>query len=402
MTARRRVVITGMGAVHGFGWTVHALRDGLRSGRSAIGTPQEIDLSGHRTSVVSEVPAPPGYVRLDPGLSRADSFAVVAATEAWCQAGLPEADAAGVILGGSTAAMAECEHFFGRLLGVRPGHPRIALLASQQINGPGDAVARKLGARGPVMSVSSACSSGGLAIQAALDELRTGAVDVILAGGSDALCHLTHAGFNALRSVDPRPCRPFRSERAGLNIGEGAGVLVLETADHASRRGARPLAELLGAGSTCDAHHMTAPHPKGRGAAAAIRNALADAGVEPERVDFVNAHGTGTPLNDAAEARALAEVFAGLSEPPVTATKGALGHLLGSSGAIEAIATVLCLCDGEVYPTPGAEPADPDLGVDLVIGAPRPLTRPGVAVSTSFAFGGANAALVLAALEKPS
>jgi 3-oxoacyl-[acyl-carrier-protein] synthase II len=198
--------------------------------------------------------------------------------------------------------------------------------------------------------------------------------------------------------VDERPCRPFRANRQGLSIGEGAGAMVLESLEHAGRRGARPLAEVLGWGASCDAHHMTAPHPEGTGAAAAIRAALADAGVAPEAVGFVNAHGTGTPHNDVSEARALAAVF-GERAPrlAVTANKGAVGHLLGSSGAIEAVATVLALVHGAVQPTAGDGEPDPDLGVDLVQGTPRPLPPHAVAISTSFAFGGANAAVVLAA-----
>jgi 3-oxoacyl-[acyl-carrier-protein] synthase II len=299
--------------------------------------------------------------------------------------------------------MAECEDFVGRLLGVRAGRPRLAQLAAQQVNAPGDALARRLGVCGPVVTVSSACASGGLALGLAFEALLAGEVEVALAGGADALCQLTYAGFNALRSVDPGPCRPFRADREGLNLGEGAGVLILETLEHARARDATILAELAGCGASCDAHHMTAPDPEGGGAAAAIRAALAAAGLEPAAVSFVNAHGTGTPHNDAAEARALGTVFGERSRSlPVTSSKGSIGHLLGSSGAVEAVATVLALLDGAVQPTPGAEPADSELGVDLVVGEPRPIPPDSVGVSTSFAFGGANAAVVLAAAVRLS
>ena len=397
-----RIVVTGLGAVSPFGWRLEDLRAGLREGLSTIGRPRRFVTTGHRTRLAAEVPEPPAEIaarRPDwPRLALADRFAVVAAGDAIAAAGLaPPLGRAGLFFGGSTAGMAECEELVARLLGAAPGRPRIALAASQQINAPGDAAARALGITGPVATCSSACASGTLAIGAACDALRAGEVGLAVAGGSDALCQLTYAGFNALRSVDGAACRPFRADRAGLSLGEGAGALVLETAEHAAARRARPLAELLGAGASCDAHHMTAPDPSGAGAAAAIRAALADARLEPAAVDFVNTHGTATPHNDEAEAKALEAVFGTrTTRLPVTSVKGAIGHLLGSAGALEAVATVLALLDRAVQPTAGAEPADPALGVDLVVGAPRPLPPHAVGLSTSLAFGGANAAVVLA------
>ena len=239
-----------------------------------------------------------------------------------------------------------------------------------------------------------------MAIGSALRALRRGDVDVALAGGSDALCQLTYGGFNSLRSVDELPSRPFRTDRMGLSLGEGAGVLVLEGAAHAARRGAAVVAVLSGEASTCDAHHMTAPQSEGTGAAAAIRLALADAGAAPGDVDFINAHGTGTPLNDAAEAAALRSVFGERARSiPLTSTKALIGHLLGSAGAVEAVVTIFCLLHREVHPMPDAGAADPELGLDLVIGVPRPLSRARCAISTSLAFGGANAALVFTRKE---
>lgn len=403
-----RVVVTGLGAVTPFGWGVAPLRAGLRAGATALAPSRHFDTSRHRTRVAGEVPPPPagvgdGFAGWD-HLSRADQFALAAAREACGQAGLdPTAGEVAVLFGGSTGGMLECEHYVARLVSAEPGRPRLALVASQQINSPGDAVARAFRTRGPVATLSSACASGGLALGAALDAIRSGEATAALAGGADELCHLTYAGFNALRSVDQQPCRPFRADRAGLSIGEGGAVLVLETLDRALARGARPLAELVGWGASCDAHHMTAPHPEGVGAAAAITAALTDAGRDPSAVTFVNAHGTGTLHNDSAEARALVSLFAHRARSlPVTATKAAVGHLLGSSGAIEALATVLALLDGAVQPTPGEEPADPDLGVDLVIGQPRSLEGADVGLSTSFAFGGANAALLIAAWSEHS
>lgn len=400
---RRRAVITGLGAVSAWGWGVALLREGLRSGRTGIGPFQRFDHRRHRTHVAGEVPPgpPPSFARGPrwPRLSLADRFAVFAAREALAQAGLEgrlDERLAGVFFASSTGGMLESERYFTEL--VRPGaRPPLGLMSSQQINGPGDAVARDLRVTGPVQTLSSACASGALALEAALAAIRTGEVDLALAGGSDSLCEITYSGFNALRAVDEAPCRPFREGRAGMSIGEGAGVLVLESLEHARARGATPLAELRGSGASCDASHMTAPHPEGAGAALALARAFADASLDPSEVGFINAHGTGTPLNDAAEFAAFKCAFgARASEVPLTSTKGVVGHLLGSSGAIEAIATVLGLRDGEVHPTPGGGRVDPAIGARLVLDTPQAVPDARAAVSTSLAFGGSNVALVLA------
>jgi 3-oxoacyl-[acyl-carrier-protein] synthase II len=396
------VAITGLGAVSGWGWGQDRLWSGLRAGACAVGPPQRFDVKGHRTRLASEVPPPESIpdslLSSWRHLSQADRFAVMAALEACRQGALTASEmaGAGVFFGSSTAAMAEGEEFYARLLGHRPGRPDLRLVASQQLNGPGDEVARWLQTSGPVSTVSSACAAAGLAIGSALRALRAGEVEVAVAGGADSLCQMTYAGFNSLRAVDEVPCRPFRVDRGGLNLGEGAGVLVLESVERARRRGAPILGLLAGAGASCDAHHMTAPHPEGSGAARAMIAALADAGREAAAISFVNTHGTGTPLNDSAEALALKAVFGPRAgRVPITSTKGAVGHLLGSSGGLEAVATVLCFHHGEIHPTPGEAPADPSLEVDLVLGQPRALAAGGLALSTSLAFGGANAALVI-------
>lgn len=392
------IVVTGVGAVTAFGWGAEPLWDGLRRGEAVIGPIRRFDASRHRTHLAAEVSlagAPPAASRR---ASLADRFAVASAREAVAGAGLDLAacrDRTGIFFGSSTGGMLESEWYFEALVRKGPRRARPGLLASQQFNGPGDAVARDLGSSGPVETVSSACASGAMALGAALRALRRGDVEVALAGGSDSLCQLTYAGFNSLRSVDEAPSRPFRKDRTGLSLGEGAGALVLETAENAGRRGARPLAIFAGESSTCDAQHMTAPHHEGRGAREAISGALADALVQAAEVDFINAHGTGTPLNDAAEAAAIKAVFGDRAGAiPVTSTKALIGHLLGSAGAVEAVVTVLCLARREVHPMPSGGELDPDLGLDLVIGAPRRLGRAECAVSTSLAFGGANAALV--------
>lgn len=408
----RRVAVSGVGAVSGLGWGVAPLWEGLRAGRTAIGDFRRFDHARHRTHLAAEAGDPPSdppnallaELARDPRwrrLSLADRFAVFAAAEALQQAGLDvprlrDSAEMGVYFGSSTGGMLESERFFDAFLRGRWRSARLRDLVSQQVNAPGDAVARWLGVTGPVRTLSSACSSGALALGAALEAVRSGEVDLALAGGSDSLCQLTYAGFNALRAVDEVPCRPFRAGREGMSFGEGSAVLVLEPLERVLERGATPLAELAGAGSACDAHHMTAPDPSGEGAAAAIEAALRDAGLPPEEVGFVNAHGTGTPLNDAAEYRALQRVFGERAgEIPLTATKALLGHLLGSAGAIEAVATVLCLRERELHPVPACpHGADPELPVALVVDRPLPLPEVRAAVSTSLAFGGSNAALV--------
>lgn len=392
------IAVTGLGAVTPFGWGIERLWDGTRSGVAAVRPLARFDGTRHRTKLAAEVPLGEDPDPITRHLSLADRFAVAAAREAVSSARL-DLDACrertGVFFGSSAGGMLEGEWFFEAHIRRGTRHARRGLVASQQFNGPGDAIARAMGVFGQVETVSSACASAAMAIGAALHALRRGDVDVAFAGGSDALCQLTYAGFNALRSVDEGPSRPFRKDRMGLSLGEGAGVLVLESVARAKARGVTPIAILAGEASTCDASHMTAPQPDGAGASDAIRLALADAGVGAGDVDFVNAHGTGTPLNDASEAAALRSVFGErVRSLPVTSTKSLIGHLLGSAGAVEAVCTVLGLARSEVHPMPDNGERDPELGLDLVLGVPRPLARAGCAVSTSLAFGGANAALV--------
>jgi len=395
------VVITGYGVVSALGWGVRPFADGLMAARTAIGPFDRFDAGRQRTHLAAQVPAPAPRLPLSAAAARrlswADRFALAAAAEAVRHADLNvkrQPQRVGVFFGSSTGGMLEAESLYD---GMRddPRHVRVSTIASQTPAGPAEAVARHLGVMGPVETISSACASAAIAIGCALAALREGSVDVALAGGADSLCRVTYAGFNSLRAVDPDACRPFRASRAGLSLGEGSGVLVLERAAHAEGRGARPRALLLGAGVSCDAHHMTTPEPEGGGAARALCAALADAGIAAAEVDFVNAHGTATPHNDESEARALRRVFGErAARLPVTSTKSIIGHLLGSAGAVEAVATLLSLDSGWVHAMPGPELADPALGIDAVIAAPRRIAGARVAVSANLGFGGANAALV--------
>jgi 3-oxoacyl-[acyl-carrier-protein] synthase II len=400
MGSSEHIAIVGIGAVSPFGWGIPSLLEGLYGGRTAIGPIDRFDASRHRTHLAAQVPAAPASLRFPRRTSLADRYALAAAREAIARAGLAAeamGPACGVFFGSSTGGLLESEEWFERFPG---GRARDSLLAAQQFSAPGDAVARALRVSGPVETISAACASGAMAIGRALDALRSGEVTLALAGGSDSLCRLTYAGFNALRSVDEAACRPFRRDRTGLSLGEGAAVLVLEPLDRARERGATPLAILAGAGESCDAHHMTAPDPAGNGAERAIRAALASGGIGPEAIAFVNAHGTGTPHNDASEAAALHAVFGDRGRTiPVTSTKSLVGHLLGSAGALEAVATAIDLENRTVHPMPVGGEADPSLDLDLVLGSPRAVPSATHALSTNLAFGGANAALVLARAE---
>jgi len=387
-----RVVVTGLGAVSSLGVGVDRHWQQALGGRAGIGPLGLFSTASHRTAIAAEVPAD---AVLTPGrnLSRTERFACTAAAEAVRSAPrqVLQSPRAGVFFGSSTGALFEAEQFLAELLQHREG--RLAPLAAQQNDGPGTAVARTLAVQGPVVTFSTACTSANVALAAALDALQSGEVDLAVAGGADELCETTYAGFNSLRAVDARPTRPFRQSRAGLSLGEGAGVLLLETLDHARKRGAAILCELAGAGLSCDAHHVSAPDPVG--AAAAIGNALQAARLAPDAVTFVNAHGTGTPHNDDAESKAMHAVFGARSAHiPVTSTKSLVGHLLGAAGGIEAVFTVLSIVHRLVPPTAGDEAADPALGLDVVTEQARALPAQNVGLSTNLAFGGNNAVVL--------
>jgi 3-oxoacyl-(acyl-carrier-protein) synthase len=408
-TPHRRVVVTGLGAVSAAGWGVTPLREALRSGCTAIGPFDRFNHAAQRTHIAGQVPPTARATGVGRSarwnrLSNSDRFALFSACEAAAQAGfsLPiDGRGAGVFFGSSTGGLIETERYFEELVRHPGSRPRRALLASHLLGTPAETVARHLGVHGPVETVSSACASGGLAIEQAFRAVRGSEVDIALAGGADCLCLTTYSGFNSLRAVDERPCRPFRADRAGMSLGEGGAVLVLEALEHARARGARPLAEILGAGSTCDADHMTAPHAEGQWAALAVERAIADAGLEPEAIDFVNAHGTGTPLNDTAECAGLRRVFGERTRSiPIEATKSVVGHLLGAAGVIAAVSAVLGLLDREVHPTPGGGEIDPACSVDLVLDGPRSIPGMRTALSASLGFGGANAAAVWSRWEQ--
>jgi 3-oxoacyl-[acyl-carrier-protein] synthase II len=361
-----------------------AFWSGLLGGGDAL-TPIERfrtdDLRVGRGGEIKKVPAVAAGIR-----SRAAALLVAAAADLRRRARLGAApERIAVVVGTALGGVEELER------ALEGDHtPRRALDALY--DGPGHALAEWLGARGPVLTVSAACASGATALGLGADLLREGAADLVVAGGYDILCRFVLRGFDVLRSLTRERVRPFDRRRSGLLLGEAAGLVLL--ARERDVRGPR-LGRLLGHGSASDASHVAAPDPEGRGLEAAIRAALSAAGVAAVDLDFVSAHGTGTPLNDRIETAVLRRVL-GPHAPavPVNSIKGALGHTMGAAAALEAIMCLLAAREGLIPPTAGFEEPDPACDLDYVPGGPR-AARPRLMLSTSLGFGGCNAALVL-------
>ena len=398
----RQVVVTGLGTVNALGSSVAEFAAALRAGTSAIGPLMLFDTTGYRSRIAAEVTddaPPPGIpASLRRRLSRSDVFALRATAEALADSGVAGTTAPeriGLAFGGTTGGMLRAEECLRARTEGRIGRYRPDPIIGSPISASADVVASAFGIAGPRLSLSTACSSSANALGVALDWLRLGRVDAVVTGGTESLCRMTFAGFNALHALSLEPCRPFDRSRSGLSLGEGAAILILESAERAARRGARVHAELIAYGSSADAHHLTAPHPNGRGAVLAMRRALAGAGLRAEEIDYINAHGTGTPLNDAVEAGAIRTVFGdATARLAVSSTKGAVGHTLGAAGAIEALATILALRDGFLPPTVNLEEADPAWDLDLVPRRSR-AASPRYALSNSYGFGGNNTSVVL-------
>lgn len=404
-----RVVVTGLGTLNAVARSAPEFAGALREGRCGIGPFSVFDPSAFRTQIAAEVkdfnprdhiPRPYPVKRM----SRADLLGFAAALEALKDAGLdplpPDlAEETGVVIGGGGGGLLEGERFYGDYLRTGGRLARFSALSAVYCASSADRIATLLGLWGPKTSFMTACSSGATAIGYARDLIRRGSAPVIIAGGTEPLCRITYAAFNALQAVDPEPCKPFAGNRAGLSLGEAAGVLVLESLGHARARGARIYAEVLGYGVTCDSHHMTAPDPEASGAVRSMREALRDAGVSPERVDYVNAHGTATPANDVMESRAIRHVFGDRAgRIPVSSTKSMTGHTLGASGALEAVASVLAIRHRFIPPTIHCTVPDPECDLDYVTEGAREEDL-SVVLSNSFAFGGNNTSLVIGRFE---
>ncbi len=397
------VVVTGMGAITPLGADVAALTEGLLAARSGVRVLHEPEFAELPARLAATVDVTGRLERVEARtLDRVQQLALIAAREAWADAGAPDvaperlAVVVGSGIGGALTILGQ--HDVLREKGPRRVSPH--LIPMLMPNGPAATVGLELGARAGVHTPVSACASGAEALAYALDILRSGRADVVVCGGSEACVHpLPLAGFAQMRALSTRhdapeaASRPYDKGRDGFVLGEGAGILVLETEEHARARGARIHGRLAGAGIASDAHHVTAPDPSGDGAARSITSALRDAGLSPEDIGHINAHATSTPLGDIAEARAFAKALGG-HRPPVTATKSCTGHLLGAAGAVEAIATVIALRDSLVPPIRNLDDLDDQADVDAVRVVPRKVEH-SAALSTSFGFGGHDISLVL-------
>jgi 3-oxoacyl-[acyl-carrier-protein] synthase II len=414
MAMARRVVITGLGTVNPLAGDVPGFWDGLCNGRSGIGPIERFDVSEFKVRFGGEVKGFDPESELDPKtarrMDRFSQFAVAAAIQAVEDSGVLMAREDpyrwGVALGCGIGGLATFEEGHGRLLNAGPGRISPFVIPRMMPNAGPANIAINLGLRGPTVAIASACASSGDAIGAAFRAIRWGDADAMLAGGAEAaITPIGLGGFIAARSLSLRndspqtASRPFDRDRDGFVLAEGAGLVVLESLDHARQRGANIYAELLGYGCTNDAFSITAPHPDGDGAARAIALALEDARVAPANVDYINAHATSTPLGDLAEVRAIKRVFGSSAHSiPVSSTKSMTGHLCAASGAIELIAITLAVRDGVVPPTINYETPDPACDLDFVPNTAREI-RVRHALSTSFGFGGHNCCLVVGPLS---
>ena len=398
-----RVVITGMGAISALGIGADALWNGLREGHSGIAPLRHADAARLRVKVAAQVPAnydPAANIdeRVLPQLDRTVSFALHAAQEAITQSGLVFDKSIGArsatIIGTGVGGENSHDEQSKRLYAENASRVHPLSIVRVMANASASQISIAHGLRGPTFVVTSACASANHAISQAAQMIRFGMADVAITGGTDAcLSYSVLRAWEAMRVLADDTCRPFSINRRGLVIGEGAGVFVLESLEHAQARGATILAELAGSGMTADATDIVSPSAEG--AAAAMMQALADAGLAPEEVDYINAHGTGTQANDATETRAIRQAFGAHADKlVVSSTKSMHGHAMGASGALELVAVVNAIRHGIVPPTANFDQADPACDLDIVPNVARKMPVR-AALSNSFAFGGLNAVLAI-------
>lgn len=407
---RRRVVITGMGTINPLASDVASYWRGLLAGRSGIGPITLFDTAAFRVKFAGQVrdfnPESVVDAKTVRRLDRFSQFAVWAAVQAVQDSGLEVAREdpyrCGVIIGSGVGGIGEFEEQQRRFLKGGPGKVSPFVIPKMIANAAAGNVSIHFGFTGPNTAVATACASAANAVYDACRLIRYDEADVVLAGGTEAgITEMGLSGFIAMRALSERndspeeASRPFDRDRDGFVLSEGAGVVVLEELEHARRRGAPIYAELLGCGTTADAHHLTAPHPEGAGAARAMELALRDARLNPTDIGYINAHGTSTPQGDEAETRAIKRVFGPHAyKLAVSSTKSMIGHLLGASGGVELIATVLTLQQGVIHPTINYHTPDPACDLDYVPNQPRE-TRVQYALSNSFGFGGHNCCLAV-------
>jgi 3-oxoacyl-[acyl-carrier-protein] synthase II len=410
----RRVVVTGLGTVNCLSCDVSAYWQGLCSGKSGVGLIDLFDTSAFKTKFAGQVknwdPTPALDTKTARRLDRFAQFGVVASIHAVKDSGLDfsreDPYRCGTIFASGIGGLAEFEEQHARFLKGGPSRISPFVIPKMIANSAAGSISIHFGLRGPNTAISTACASSAHALGDALNTIRWDYADVIVAGGAEAgITPMGMGGFNqagalSVRNDDPQGAsRPWDKDRDGFVHSEGAGALVLEEYERAKKRGATIYAELLGVGNTSDAYHITAPHPDGEGAAMAMRVALKDAKTNPEDVQYVNAHGTSTPLGDVAETRAIKTLFGPHAKKlAISSTKSMVGHLLGASGAVEMIATVLSIQRNVIHPTINYCTPDPDCDLDYVPNRARE-TRVRRAISNSFGFGGHNCCLVAGAVN---
>jgi 3-oxoacyl-[acyl-carrier-protein] synthase II len=410
----RRVVITGMGALTPLGNDRETYWKGLLAGRSGIGKIEQFDTTAFKVHFGGEVRDFHPEKLLDTKtvrhLDRFAQFAMIASIEAVHDCGLDftkeDPYRCGVIIGSGIGGLNEFEEQHTRHMQSGPGRLSPYVIPKLMLNAAAGNVSIHFGLAGPNTGVATACASAANAMADALRSIQWGYTDVMVTGGAESsITAMGLGGFVAARALSNRnddpaaASRPFDKDRDGFVLAEGAGILVFEELEHAKRRNARIYAEVLGAGATGDAHHITAPHPCGQGAATAMKFALKDAKLNPDDIQYINAHGTSTPLGDEAETKAMKTVLgAHARKVAVSSTKSMIGHTLGASGGVELIATAMSIYRGVIHPTINYQTPDPECDLDYVPNTARE-TRVRRAMSNSFGFGGHNCCLIIGALE---
>ncbi len=406
---RRRVVVTGLGALTPIGNNIAEYWEGLISGRNGIAPVTLFDASQHASRIAGEVKGFDPNAFLDrkesKRMDRFTQFAVIASVQALSDSQLIinelNADQVGIIIGTGVGGLRVMEEQQEIYLSKGPSRCSPFMVPTMIANMAAGMTAIHVGARGPNSCTVTACAAGSNAIGDAFRLIQYGYADVMFCGGTEAaVTPLSMAAFASMKALSTRneepskASRPFSIDRDGFVMGEGSGILLLEELEHALARGAKIYAEIAGYGTTCDAYHMTSPIPDGRGAARAIELALKDAQLNPQDINYINAHGTSTPLNDSIETKAIKKAFGSHAKAiAISSTKSMTGHLLGGSGGIEAVATVLAVCRGQIPPTINLDNPDPECDLDYVPDISR-TQQVGAAVSNSFGFGGHNASLV--------
>ncbi len=395
----KRVVITGLGVVCPIGNNISQFEAGLIQGKSGISKNRKQDTEGYISSLLGQVedfelPEQLASLRKE-SISDVEEYVLAATIEAWGHADLnpsdDELDRIGVLLGSGGSISCVEEFFAEKIDAGRRGKSR---LMNANPDAAGGFISHYFNLKGPKTSIMTACSSGATAIGYAADLIRAGMADAMVTGGVESLSTVTLSGFNSLGALASGNIKPFDKNRDGIILGEGAGILILEDYDLAIKRGANIIAELVGYGFTSDAHHITAPHPTGAGMVKAMQHALQEAELTPERISYINVHGTGTELNDKSETAAIKEVFGNHSgDLCVSSTKSMIGHTLSAAGAIEAVATCLALQGQFVPPTINYESIDEECDLDVVPNQSRNLDMH-FAMSNSLAFGGNNTSLI--------